>query len=104
MKKRDHLRLTRAIGSRPEESGREAGYFFFDEDFLRGTFPPAARASDNPIAMACFRFVTFLPERPLFKLPRFRSCIAFSTFCDAFLPYLAIHSSSKSFDVDIPGP
>jgi hypothetical protein len=68
---------------------------FLDEDFLRdddlrGTLPPARRASERPIAMACFRLVTFLPDRPLFNIPRLRSCIAFSTFCDAFRPYFAI--------------
>jgi hypothetical protein len=61
-----------------------------DEDFLRGTLPPARRASDNPIAMACLRLVTFLPDRPLLSVPRFRSCMAFSTFREAFLPYFAI--------------
>ena len=44
-----------------------------------GTFPPAFRASDRPIAIACLRLVTFLPEPPLFSVPRLRSCIAFST-------------------------
>ena len=63
-------------------------YFFLD--FFRGTFPPARRASDRPIAIACFRLVTFLPDRPLFKVPFFRSCIAFLTFADALAPYLAI--------------
>jgi hypothetical protein len=79
---------------------RLALYFFFDavfleedfldDDFLDGTLPPARRASDNPMAIACLRLFTVLPERPLFSFPRFRSCIAFSTFSDAFLPYLAI--------------
>jgi hypothetical protein len=45
-----------------------------------GTFFPAFRASDNPIAIACFRLVTFLPLRPLFKVPSFISCISVSTF------------------------
>jgi hypothetical protein len=66
---------------------------FRDEDLrddLRGTFPPARRASDRPIAIACFRLVTFLPDRPLRSVPCLRSCIAFSTFCDAFRPYFAI--------------
>src|SRR4029453_10434098 len=49
-------------------------YFFLD--FVRGTFPPARRASDSPIAIACFRLVTFFPERPLFKVPLFCSRIA----------------------------
>ncbi len=59
------------------------------ERFL-GTLAPAARASDRPIAMACFRLVTFLPERPLLSVPCLRSCIARSTFCDAFFPYLGM--------------
>jgi hypothetical protein len=59
------------------------------EDFFGGgTLPPAARASDNPIAIACLRLVTFLPEPPLFNVPALSSFIAFSTFSDAFLPYL----------------
>src|SRR5437762_5537934 len=62
------------------------------DDFLRGTFPPAARASDRPIAIACLRLVTRLPERPLLSVPCFRSCIARSTFFCAFSPYLAIGS------------
>ena len=69
-----------------------SAYFFLE--FFRGTFPPARRASDSPIAMACLRLVTFLPERPLFKVPRLRSCIARFTFSDAFLPYLAMGSLS----------
>jgi hypothetical protein len=53
---------------------------FFEDDFGGGgTLPPSRRASDRPIAMACFRLVTFLPEPPLFSVPRFRSCIVFST-------------------------
>jgi hypothetical protein len=76
----------------PEEMVRR--YFFLREDFfLRGTFPPARRASDRPIAIACLRLFTFLPERPLFSVPRLRSCIAFFTFCCAFLPYLAMDAT-----------
>lgn len=59
---------------------------FFD-DFFDGTLPPSLRASESPIAIACFLLVTFLPE-PLLSVPRFRSCIAFSTLSDAFFPYL----------------
>jgi hypothetical protein len=55
-----------------------------------GTFAPERRASDSPIAIACLRLVTLRPERPLRSLPRFLSCIARLTFCDAFLPYLAM--------------
>lgn len=61
--------------------------FFDDEDFGGGgTLPPSRRASDSPMAMACLRLVTFLPEPPLRSVPRFRSCIVFSTFSDAFFP------------------
>src|SRR5688572_16404959 len=70
--------------------GRRSYFFRLDDDLLRGTFAPALRACDNPIAMACLRLLTFLPERPLVSVPRFRSCIAFSTFSEAFLPYFAI--------------
>src|SRR6266446_2920036 len=67
----------------------------FFEDFFFGTLPPSFRASDNPIAIACFLLVTFLPDLPLFSVPSLRSCIAFLTFFCAFLPYLAIVSSSS---------
>jgi hypothetical protein len=63
---------------------------FFDADFLAGTLPPSARASERPIAIACLRLLTVLPEPPLFNVPRFRSCIAFSTLSCAFCPYFAI--------------
>ena len=56
----------------------------------RGTFPPARRACDRPIAMACLRLFTFLPERPLRSVPRLRSRIAFLTFSCAFFPYRAM--------------
>ena len=58
-----------------------------DHDFLFGTFLPARRASDKPIAMACFRLLTVAPEPPLFNVPRLRSCIALATFLDAPLLY-----------------
>ena len=45
-----------------------------------GTFFPALRASDKPIAIACFGLVTFLPLRPLFSVPCFISLISVSTF------------------------
>src|SRR5437016_4752685 len=50
-----------------------------------GTLAPDLRACESPMAMACFRLLTDLPERPLFSLPRLRSCIAFFTFSPAFL-------------------
>jgi hypothetical protein len=69
---------------------------FFDDAFFAGTLPPAARASDRPIAIACLRLVTFLPLPPLFSVPAFRSCITFSTFSWAFGPYFAMRVSSLS--------
>ena len=59
---------------------------FFDDDLRDGTFPPSARASDSPMAMACLRLFTVLPEPPLFNSPRFISCIARSTFSPDFFP------------------
>jgi hypothetical protein len=56
----------------------------------RGTLPPARRASESPIAIACFRLVTFFPEPPDRSSPRFISCMAFSTFWAAFFPYLRV--------------
>src|SRR5262249_50470959 len=71
-------------------------YFFLadfrrGDDLRRGTFAPAARASERPIAMACLRLLTFLPLRPLLSVPSFSSCMARLTLAWAFLPYLAIH-------------
>ena len=67
--------------------GDDSLTFFFRLFFLAfgGTFFPARRASDKPMAMACFRLFTFLPE--LFSVPSLRSCIAFSTFFEAALEY-----------------
>jgi len=47
-------------------------------DFLRGTLAPFFRASDSPIAIACFRLFTRppFPPRPDFSVPRFRRRIA----------------------------
>jgi len=68
-----------------------------EADFFFGTLPPARRASDNPIAIACLRLFTFLPERPLFSVPRLRSCIARFTLLRALLPYFEAmtHSSAE---------
>jgi hypothetical protein len=38
------------------------------------------------MAIACLRLVTFLPERPDRRVPRFRSRIVRSTFFDAVGP------------------
>jgi hypothetical protein len=50
--------------------------------------PPSRRASERPMAMACLRLLTRLPERPERSSPRFISCIAPSTFSFALSPYL----------------
>src|SRR5580698_7368014 len=70
--------------------------------FLRfGTFAPARRASDSPIAIACLRDFTFLPDLPLRRVPAFRSCMALSTFLPLALLYLrAIDASFKCMCID----
>src|ERR1039458_9429901 len=52
-----------------------------------GTFLPALRASDNPIAIACFGLVTFPPD-PLRSLPCFIAFISRSTSLPAEGLYL----------------
>src|SRR5688572_969705 len=81
-----------------DEPGSTWSYFFLREDLrLRGTFAPARRASDRPMAIACLRLVTFLPERPLLRVPRLRSRITWRTLRWAFLPYfLAIRTPTRS--------
>src|ERR1051325_10991125 len=74
-----------------------------DPPRLRGTLPPARRASLNPIAIACFRLVTFFPERPERSFPRLRSCIARFTFCWAFFPYFAMQRPPPGLNTsDVP--
>ena len=62
---------------------------FFEEAFFDGTFPPSRRASDSPMAIACFLLFTFFPLDPDMSVPFFLSCIAFSTLSCAFSPYFA---------------
>jgi hypothetical protein len=54
-----------------------------------GTLAPFLRASDNPMAMACFLLFTVRPE-PDFNVPFFFLCIALLTRLDALLEYFAI--------------
>jgi hypothetical protein len=63
---------------------------FFLLDLREGTLSPSLRASESPIAMACLRLFTFLPDRPLFSLPCLYSSITFFTFFCVFFPYLAM--------------
>jgi hypothetical protein len=58
------------LAARPSYFLRALFFLFF------GTFAPALRASDSPIAIACFLLVTLFSDRPLLSLPRFLSCIA----------------------------
>lgn len=62
---------------------RDPELLFFElllfEERLRGdegTFAPSRRASERPMAMACFGLVTFFPLRPMRSLPCFISCIS----------------------------
>ena len=60
------------------------------DDFFRGTFAPFLRASDRPIAMACLRLLTVLPEPPDLSVPFLRLCMARLTDAPAFLEYFAM--------------
>ncbi len=58
--------------------------------FLRGLlrhFRARGRCSERPMAIACLRLFTFLPERPLFSVPDLRFFIARPTLADAFFEY-----------------
>jgi len=59
-----------------------------DEREGDGTFAPFSRASDNPIAIACFRLVTRppCPDLPRFSVPCFLRRIALSTDLEAASP------------------
>src|SRR5690606_1113247 len=58
--------------------------------FGGGTLAPFLRASDRPMAMACFRLFTFAPLPPLRRVPRFMRCMALCTVSCDFLPYLRL--------------
>jgi hypothetical protein len=61
-----------------------------DYDRFLGTFFPFFRAFESPIAIACFRLLTFppLPPRPLFAVPRLYRCISLLTSRPAPREYL----------------
>src|SRR6266508_306756 len=101
VKRSYYLRLPRSKGS-----NALLFLYFFRPPALRflGTFAPARRASLKPIAMACLRLVTFLPERPDLSVPRLRSCIARSTFFCAFFPYFAIADDLRSRECKAGAP
>src|ERR1700728_1657035 len=56
----------------PASASCPSPYFLRALFFFRGTCAPDRRASESPIAIACLRLLTFLPERPLRRVPRFR--------------------------------
>ena len=64
-------------------SGRQAAFFL-------GTLAPFLRASERPIAIACFRLVTLppLPPLPERSVPRFSRRMALATDLPTALPYL----------------
>lgn len=83
------------MGSSVQDISASQDFFLedFPEDldaFFLGTFAPAFRALERPMAIACLLLVTFLPDLPLFRVPFFFSRIAFLTSLPAFLSYLAI--------------
>jgi hypothetical protein len=57
--------------------------------FFGGTFAPFFRASERPMAIACFRLFTVppLPPFPDFRVPCCRLRIALSTDLPAAFPY-----------------
>jgi hypothetical protein len=64
-------------------------FFLPPDDFFFGTFAPFSRASESPMAIACFLLFTVPPRPPfpLFSVPFLRRRIALSTRFDALLPY-----------------
>ena len=56
-------------------------------DFFAGTFLPFARASERPIAIACFLLFTVLPLLPLLSVPALRRFMAPFTSLDADLDF-----------------
>lgn len=61
-----------------------AGYL--ERPRFDGTFAPFFRASESPIAIACLRLVTFVPDRPDMSVPLFFLRIARSTLLLAAAP------------------
>jgi hypothetical protein len=70
-----------------DESTRLLGDSLLQVFDREGTLAPALRASDSPIAIACLRLLTFLPDLPDLSFPSFISCIDRSTLEEAFLLY-----------------
>lgn len=95
-----HQAVRSCFHARPPASGVAATYpsshvAVSQVFFCVGTFPPARRASDSPMAIACLRLVTFRPDPPLRSVHSCISCIVFSTLSWAVLPYLAMASPGR---------
>ena len=73
--------------------------YFFDRFF--GTLAPFLRASERPIAIACFLLLTFLPDLPLLSVPALRFFMARPTFFAAPLEYFLFFAflATWSFEV-----
>ena len=71
----------------------------FLEELLRGTFAPFLRASERPIAIACFRLFTVppFPPGPDLSVPRFLRRIALATFLLAARPYFRVPDFLPAF-------
>src|SRR5437868_2718976 len=79
-----HNRQPPSTGEGNESNGLLCRCYFF-----LGTLAPFLRASDRPIAMACFRLFTRPPFPPFpdLSVPRFLRRMALSTVFPAALPY-----------------
>ncbi len=77
---------------------------FYQAAFLRplggGTLAPLRRASERPMAIACFRLFTFRPL-PDFSLPRLNSCISLFTLCPALGLYLRLREEEEELRWDL---
>jgi len=73
----------RGSGPHPDRNNFQLAFFF-------GTVAPLLRASDRPMAIACFLLVTFppLPPLPELRVPFFLRRMALATFLPAAFPYL----------------
>jgi len=91
------LHLVNSGGSGHNFAAADFFAAFFLPVFFVGTFLPSALASERPIAIACFRLLTFLPDRPLFNVPALRFFIARSTLAAEPLEYFR---AMRSLPVD----
>ena len=66
------------------------------EPFFGATFLPLRRASDRPIAIACFRLFTVFPLRPLLSVPRLTLVHRSLHILGSALRSLACHDPSRS--------